>query len=141
MPGGSGGTFDGEKNSLTRYPNPPKFAPQFTARRLFIGPFGTGRELKKSFKLSLKSPPYTSGASVECTLGFTLMGFSVRNCLRLDQKPSVMTRSGVWKLGIAEAGPGTDGCAFVFGAPGLLGFGGQRLIKLLGTCSPNSHIP
>src|ERR1700730_435656 len=141
MPGGSGGTFDGEKNSLMRYPNPPKFAPQFTARRLLIGPFGTGRERKKSFRFSLKPPPYWSGISVECTLGLILMGFSVRNCLRLDQKPSVTTRSGVWKSGKAEAGTGTACGALGFGAAGLLISGGKRLIKLLGTCSPNSPLP
>src|SRR5580700_4511367 len=141
MPGGSGGTFDGEKNSLMRYPNPPKFAPQFTARRLFIGPFGTGFELKKSFRFSLNPPPYWSGIRVECTLGFTLMGFSVRNCLRLDQKPSVTTRSGVWKLGTAEAGTGMDCCALGLVAPGFVESGGKRSIKLLGTCSPNSPLP
>src|ERR1700733_295443 len=42
MPGGRAGCFEGEKNSLMRPPKPPKLAPQFTARRLFIGPLGTG---------------------------------------------------------------------------------------------------
>src|ERR1700722_9829438 len=89
-----------------RSPKPPKFDPQLTARRLLSGPFGTGLDLKKSFRLSLNPPPYSSGINVECTFGFVLIGFSVRNCLRFDQNPSVTTCWGVLNLGTAEAGIG-----------------------------------
>src|ERR1700753_3894043 len=110
MPGGSGGCFVGEKNSFSRYPNPPKLVPQFTASRLFIGPFGTGLFLKNSDRLSLKPQTYSSGIKVECTFGFTLIGFSVRNCLRFDQNPSVTTCWGVLNLGTAESGTGLASC-------------------------------
>src|SRR5258708_1642799 len=46
----NGGSFAGKKTSLTRSPNPPKLVPQLTARRLFTGPFGMGRELKNSLR-------------------------------------------------------------------------------------------
>src|SRR5215467_12290263 len=85
-----------------RYPKPPKFVPQFTASRLLIGPFGTGFDLKKSFRLSLNPPPYSSGIKVECTFVFTLIGFSVRNCLRLDQNPPLAACGRVFKSGTAE---------------------------------------
>src|SRR5690349_17011929 len=129
MPGGRGGGLVGEKNSLMRYPKPPKFAPQLTARRLFSGPFGTGLDLKKSFRLSPKPPPYSSGISGDCTSPRTFTGFSVRNCLRLDQNPSVTTRSGVRNLGTAEAGTGTCDCALEADAPGLFISGGNKFVK------------
>src|SRR5579863_3346866 len=124
-----------------RYPNPPKLVPQFTARRLLSGPFGTGFDLKKSLRFSLNPPPYSSGINVECTFGFVLIGFSVRNCLRLDQNPSVTTCCGVLNLGTAEAGTGfaswTEGSV----TSGFVIPGGMRLMKSLGTCSPNSPLP
>src|ERR1700685_3906366 len=141
IPGGRGGFFVGEKNSLRRYPNPPKFVPQFTANRLFIGPFGTGFDLKKSFRFSLNPPPYSFGIKVECTFGLTLIGFSVRNCLRFDQNPSVTTCCGVLNLGTAEAGTGRASWTEGSVTSGLFIPGGMRSIKLLGTCSPNSPLP
>src|ERR1700677_2455878 len=122
-------------------PKPPKFEPQLTASRLFIGPFGTGLDLKKSLRFSLNPPPYSSGIRFDCKFGLTLIGFSVRNCLRFDQNPSITTRWGVLNLGTADAGTGraswTEGSA----TSGLVISGGMRLIKSLGTCSPNSPLP
>src|SRR5881397_133079 len=46
IPGGSGACFGGEKKSLIRPPNPPKFAPQATASLLFTGLFEAGLDLK-----------------------------------------------------------------------------------------------
>src|SRR5271168_644805 len=103
----AGGSFGGKKASLRRIPNPPKFAPQETARRLFTGPFGTGRELKKSLKLSktpVPNPGFTNGASARSR---TFTGRSVKNCLRLDQKLSGMSSAGAPNLGTAAAGTGT----------------------------------
>src|ERR1700722_15843633 len=141
MPGGRGGCFVGEKNSLMRPPKPPKFDPQLTARRLLIGPLGTGLDLKKSFRLSLNPPPYSSGIRFDCRLGLTLIGFSVRNCLRFDQNPSVTTCCGVLNLGTAEAGTGRASWTEGSVTSGLFIPGGMRSIKLLGTCSPNSPLP
>src|SRR5580698_1538181 len=141
MPGGRGGCFVGEKNSLMRPPKPPKFDPQFTARRLLSGPFGTGLDLKKSFRFSLNPPPYSSGIKFDCRFGFTLIGFSVKNCLRFDQKPSVTTRSGVLNFGTAEAGTGFASWTAGSSTSGLFIPGGMRFMKLLGTCSPNSPLP
>src|SRR5580693_4231902 len=123
----AGGSFAGKNASLMREPNPPKFVPQFTASRLFSGPFGTGRELKKSFKLSLNPPPYSSGISGEWVVPDSLIGFSVRNCLRLDQKPSVTNFVGVPNFGTAEEGTGIAR-APGSGARGLFISGGSRLI-------------
>src|SRR6202040_427604 len=103
----AGGSFAGKKASLIRAPNPPKLVPQETARRLFTGPFGTGRELKKSLKLSktpVPNPGFTNGASAR---SLTLTGRSVRNCLRLDQKFVGMRMEGGPNLGTAVAGTGT----------------------------------
>src|SRR5580693_9476541 len=103
----AGGSFAGKKASLMREPNPPKLVPQETARRLFTGPLGTGRELKKSMKLSKTPAPkavFVKGASARSR---TLTGRSVRNCLRFDQKLSGMRRAGAPNLGTAEAGTGT----------------------------------
>src|ERR1700733_10034133 len=112
-----------------RYPKPPKFAPQFTASRLLIGPLGTGFDLKKSFRFSLNPPPYSSGIKVECTLGLTLIGFSVRNCLRFDQNPSVTTCWGVLNFGTAETGTGFASCTEGSPSSGFVIPGGMRLIK------------
>src|SRR5580704_12980656 len=103
----AGGSFAGKNASLMREPNPPKFVPHDTASRLFTGPFGTGRELKKSLKLSktpAPNPGFTNGASAR---SLTLIGRSVRNCLRLDQKLSGMSRAGAPNRGTAVAGTGT----------------------------------
>src|ERR1700726_492761 len=97
----AGGSFAGKKASLIREPNPPKLLPQETARRLFTGPFGTGRELKKSLKLSKRpvpNPGFTNGASAH---SLTLTGRSVKNCLRLDQKLSGMRSAVAPNLGTA----------------------------------------
>src|SRR5215472_16764102 len=84
----AGGSFAGKKNSLMRPPKPPKLEPQETASRLFTGPLGAGRELKKSPRLEKTLPPklvFTKGAPGRSV---TLTGRSVRNCLRFDQKLS-----------------------------------------------------
>src|SRR5690349_5212815 len=57
IPGGRGGCLGGEKNSLMRVPNPPKFAPQLTAKRLLTGRFPPGAERKDSARLLKKPPP------------------------------------------------------------------------------------
>src|SRR5215831_6680466 len=88
IPGGRGGCFGGEKNSLMRVPNPPKFAPQLTANRLFTGRFPPGAERKDSARLPKKPAPKfvcVNGASLRSRI---LIGRSVRNCLRFDQKSS-----------------------------------------------------
>src|SRR6267154_50139 len=102
-----GGSFVGAKASLIRYKKPPKFEPQFTANLLLSGPLGTGRELKNSLKFSLTPPPKrlrVKGASGRST---TLIGRSVRNCFRLDQKLSATRCAGAPKRGTALAGTGT----------------------------------
>src|SRR5215471_12602579 len=131
-----GGSLVGKKNSLTRYPNPPKLAPQFTASLLLSGPLGAGRELRKSFRLSLKCPPYSSGMSGESRSPLTLIGFSVRNCLRLDQKPSVTTRRGTVNVGTSERDADADCCGRDAGALGLLASGGSRFINEPGNVFP-----
>src|SRR5208282_3404104 len=99
----AGGSFAGKKTSLMRLPKPPKFVPQETASRLFTGPLGTGRELKKSLKLSKTPAPnegFTNGAPGR---SLTLTGRSVRNCFRLDQKLSGISKSGAPNFGTAAA--------------------------------------
>src|SRR5579864_3801471 len=49
-----GACFFGKKNSLTRSLNPPNPESHDTASLLFTAPFGTGRELKNSLRLSPK---------------------------------------------------------------------------------------
>src|SRR5580698_96246 len=103
----AGGSFAGKKTSLIREPNPPKFVPHDTARRLFTGPFGIGRELKKSLKLSntpVPNPGFTNGASARSR---TLTGRSVKNCLRFDQKFVGINIEGGPNLGTAAAGTTT----------------------------------
>src|SRR5271154_3502191 len=102
----AGGSLVGKNASLSRVPNPPKFVPHATANRLFTGPFGTGRELKKSLKLSttpVPNPGFTNGASARSR---TLTGRSVRNCFRLDQKFVGIRIEGGPNLGTAAAGIG-----------------------------------
>src|SRR6266581_7568037 len=57
IPGGSGACFGGEKKSLIRPPNPPKFAPQATASLLFTGLFEAGLDLKNSARLPPRPVP------------------------------------------------------------------------------------
>src|SRR5258707_8994280 len=130
---GRGACLGGEKNSLMRVPNPPKFDPQATASRLFTGLFEAGLDLKNSARLSLRPVPKdvcVKGASLRSR---TLTGRSVRNCFRFDQKLSGMRMSGLANFGTAEYGTATAG----FGRPAdTLGFvisGGRRLINLPGT--------
>src|SRR6266571_8019011 len=133
IPGGRGGCFGGEKNSLMRAPNPPKFAPQLTANLLFIGRFPPGVDRKDSARLPKKPAPKevcVKGASLRSR---TLMGRSVRNCLRFDQKLSGMRISGLVNLGTAEAGTGTAGFRPAEDTLGFVISGGRRLIKLPGT--------
>src|SRR5580658_10718187 len=99
----AGGSFVGKNASLMRVPNPPKFVPHETASRLFTGPLGTGRELKKSLKLSntpVPNPGFTNGASARSR---TLTGRSVKNCFRFDQKLSGISRAGEPNFGTAAA--------------------------------------
>src|SRR2546427_6269161 len=88
IPGGRGGCFGGEKKPLMRVPKPPKFAPQATVNLLLTGRFATGAGRRNSQRL-LRSPApnevRVKGASLRSR---TLMGRSVRNCFRLDQKSS-----------------------------------------------------
>jgi hypothetical protein len=99
----------GKKSSLIRWPKPPKLPPQLMAKRLLMGPLGTGLELKKSLRLSETPPPKEEGMSGERKPGLTLTGRSVRNCLRLDQKPSVTTFLGGSKLGTRGDGTCAEG--------------------------------
>ena len=109
IPGGSGACFGGEKKSLSRSPNPPKFAPQATANLLFTRPLDAGPGRKNSAKLPASPEPKfvcVKGASLRSR---TFTGRSVRNCFRLDQKLSGMNRSGLVNFGTAEDGTGTAG--------------------------------
>src|SRR5467141_3805438 len=130
---GRGGCFGGEKKSLTRVPKPPKFDPQATASLLFTGPLGAGREVKNSFRLSPTPVPkdvWVKGAPLRSR---TLMGRSVKNCLRLDQKLSGMRMSGASNFGTAEAGTGTARSRPAADTLGFVISGGRRLINLPGT--------
>src|SRR6266704_337190 len=132
---GKGGCFGGEKNSLMRVPKPPKFDPQATASLLLIGPLGAGRELKNSFRLSPTPVPkevWVKGAPLRSR---TLMGRSVKNCFRLDQKLSGMRMSGASNFGTAEAGTGTARSRPAADTLGFVISGGRRLINLPGTVS------
>src|SRR6266403_53653 len=130
---GRGACLGGEKNSLMRVPKPPKFDPQATANLLFTGPFGAGPELKKSLRLSPTPAPnevFVNGASARSR---TLMGRSMKNCFRFDQKLSGIRISGLTNFGTAEEGTGIAGSE-----PDTLGLvisGGRRLINLCGTVS------
>src|SRR5216684_6300818 len=130
---GRGACLGGEKNSLMRVPNPPKFDPQATANLLFTGPFGAGPELKKSLRLSPTPAPndvFVKGASARSR---TLIGRSMKNCFRFDQKLSGIRISGLTNFGTAEEGTGIAGSE-----PDTLGLvisGGRRLINLCGTVS------
>src|ERR1700674_315807 len=132
---GRGVCFGGEKKSLMRVPKPPKFDPQATASLLFTGPLGAGPELKKSLRLSPTPAPnevFVKGASARSR---TLMGRSIKNCFRFDQKLSGMRISGLTNFGTADEGTGTAGCE---PAPATFAFvisGGRRLISLSGTVS------
>src|SRR6267378_3859449 len=130
---GSGACFCGEKNSLSRVPNPPKFEPQATASLLLTGPLAAGLELKKSLRLSPSPAPNVvrvKGASLRSR---TFTGRSVRNCTRFDQKRSGMRISGRPNFGTAEAGTGTAGSEpFADTFPFVIS-GGKRLINVPGT--------
>src|SRR5580698_7119267 len=132
----AGGSFAGKNASLMRDPKPPKFVPQETARRLFTGPFGTGRELKKSLKLSITPAPNTVFTKGAPGRSVTLTGRSVRNCLRLDQKLSGISRSGAPNLGTAAAGTGTASWSREADTPDFIASGGTRLTIRSGTIFP-----
>src|SRR5258708_27431996 len=122
---GKGGCFGGEKNSLMRVPKPPKFDPQATASLLFTGPLGAGRELKNSFRLSPTPVPkdvWVKGAPLRSR---TLIGRSVKNCFRLDQKLSGMRMSGASNFGTAEAGTETAGARPAVDTLGFVISGGR----------------
>src|SRR5258708_13524868 len=57
IPGGRGACFGGEKKSLSRPPNPPKFAPHDTASLLLTGLFEAGTGFKKFPGLAPHPPP------------------------------------------------------------------------------------
>src|ERR1051325_10183271 len=104
MPGGRGGCFGGEKKPLMREPNPPKFVPQLTANLLLTRRFPPGVGRRDSARLPKKPAPKdvcVKGASLRSR---TLMGRSVRNCLRLDQKSSGTRIFGLPNLGTYGAG-------------------------------------
>src|SRR5208282_1976870 len=130
----AGGSFVGKKASLSRVPNPPKFVPHDTASRLFTGPLGTGRELKKSLKLSITPAPNTALTKGAPGRSVTLTGRSVRNCLRLDQKLSGIKRAGAPNLGTAAAGTGT--ACWAPDTAGFVASGGTRLTIRSGTIFP-----
>src|SRR5579864_7638689 len=133
IPGGSAGCLGGEKNSLMRVPKLPKPAPQAMANRLFTGrlPEGSGR--KNSERLPASPEPNEvceKGASLRSR---TLMGRSVRNCLRFDQKSSGTRIAGLPNLGTYGALAGLEGCTPVGDALGFIAEGGIRLLNLPGT--------
>src|SRR6266581_6148243 len=133
IPGGSGACFGGEKKSLSRSPNPPKFAPQATASLLLTRPLDAGPGRKNSARLpAIPEPKFVcvKGASLRSR---TLTGRSVRNCFRFDQKLSGMRRSGFVNFGTAEDGTGTAGPRAAEDTLGLFTERGKRLIKLSGT--------
>src|SRR5438105_4596882 len=133
IPGGGGACLGGEKKSLSRSPNPPKFAPQATASLLFTRPLDAGRGRKNSAKLpAIPEPKFVcvKGASLRSR---TLTGRSVRNCFRLDQKLSGIRRSGFVNLGTAEDGTGIAGPRPAEDTLGFVISGGSRLINLPGT--------
>src|SRR5579862_6017553 len=132
----AGGSFVGKKTSLMREPKPPKFAPHETARRLLTGPFGTGRDVKKSLKLSntpVPNPGFTNGASARSR---TLMGRSVKNCLKLDQKFVGIRIEGGPNLGTAPAGTGTTSRLPEADTPPFVASGGTKLTIRSGTIFP-----
>src|SRR5690242_13285517 len=99
IPGGRGGCLGGEKNSLMRVPKPPKLAPQATANLLLMGRLPPGAERKDSARLPKKPAPKfvcVNGASLRSRI---LIGRSVRNCLRFDQKSSGTRIAGRPNLG------------------------------------------
>src|SRR5215831_16511077 len=99
IPGGRGGCLGGEKNSLRRVPKVPYPAPQATANLLLTGRFPPGTERKDSARFPKKPLPKlvcVNGASLRSR---TLMGRSVKNCLRLDQKSSGTRIAGRPNLG------------------------------------------
>src|SRR5713226_9084833 len=133
IPGGRGGCFGGEKNSLMRVPKPPKFAPQATASLLFTSLLEAGLDLKNSARLLPTPIPKDvceKGASLRSR---TLIGRSTKNCLRFDQKLSGMRISGLANFGTAEAGTETAGAGPAPDTLALVSSGGRRLIKLPGT--------
>src|SRR6266581_9693252 len=133
IPGGKGACFGGEKKSLSRPPNPPKFDPQATASLLFTCRLAVGRGRKNSARLpAIPEPKFVcvKGASLRSR---TLTGRSTRNCLRFDQKLSGMRISGLANFGTAEAGTATAGSRPARDTLALLGSRGRRSINLPGT--------
>src|SRR4029077_4902478 len=130
---GSGANFAGEKNSLMRVPNPPKFEPHATASLLLTGPLGVGPELKKSLRLSPTPVPndvFVKGASARSR---TLIGRSIKNCLRFDQKLSGIRMSGGSNFGTAEEGTAIGGSGVLGDKLPFVISGDRRLINLPGT--------
>src|SRR5882762_257835 len=133
IPGGRGACFGGEKKSLSRLPNPPKFDPQATASLLFTRPLDAGPGRKNSARLpAIPEPKFVcvKGASLRSR---TLTGRSVRNCFRFDQKLSGMRISGAANFGTAEYGTWTAGSRPAEDTLGFVISGGNKLIKLPGT--------
>jgi len=62
-----------------------------------------------------------------------LIGLSIRNCLRFDQKLSGMRIAGASNFGTAEDGTGTAGLGPPEDTFGFVTPGGRRLINLPGT--------
>src|SRR5690242_3494479 len=105
MPGGRGGCLGGEKKSRIRVPNPPKFAPQATANRLLTGRLVEGPGRKNSARFPAIPEPNDATLKGASLRSRTLIGRSVRNCLRFDQKLSATRIGGLPNLGTYPAGP------------------------------------
>src|ERR1700747_1227242 len=98
-----------------------------------MGPFGAGRELRNSFRLSPSPPPKDVRVNGASARSFTLMGRSVRNCRRLSQKLSGTMCEGGPKDGTAVAGTGTAGSALPGEGFRLVILGGRRVMIESGT--------
>src|SRR5258708_17224424 len=106
-----------------------------------MGPFGTGRELKNSFRFSPTPLPKALGVNGAPGRSTTLTGRSVKNCFRLDQNLSETRCGGAPNRGTALAGTATLSCAFVADKFRLALLGGRRVIIESGTFVPYIQPP
>src|SRR5260370_13251659 len=90
IPGGRGACFGGEKKSLSRPPNPPKFAPHDTASLLLTGLFEAGAGFE-NFPGIPPRPPPKEGLLDGAALRFrTVTGIATIKSLSIDPQLSAI---------------------------------------------------
>src|SRR5258707_6303813 len=106
-----------------------------------MGPFGTGRELKNSFRFSPTPLPKALRVNGAPGRSTTLTGPPVKNCFRLDQNLSETRCGGAPNLGTALAASASLSSAFGADKVRLALLGCRTVVIESGAFVPHSQPP